>query len=142
MMSSLHARERPIRHHRTMPQRTILHLVTVRISFAIVSLYPLVADMILKFALPLIPQRRRQAVDGPAPYLTRTAETLVLMCADSRSVRRHKGVTRPRRAWTRARKQPRRSQLVTAHHARDCTRATVVVSILSAHEPFLCVRKP
>ena len=43
MMSSLHARERPIRHHRIMLQRTILHPVTVRISLQ--CLFPLVADI-------------------------------------------------------------------------------------------------
>jgi len=93
-----------------------------------------VADV--KITSPFFPQRRRRVVDGPAPYLIRTAGTLTLICPDSSSARRHKGVTRPRRAWTRARKQPRRSRLVTAHHASGCTRVTVVVSILSAHEPF------
>jgi hypothetical protein len=101
--------------------------------------------LILKYPLSLFLQRRHQVVDGPAscPMLMRTAGncqagTLALICADSSSVRRHKGMTRPRRAWTRARKQPRRSQLVTTHLGSGCTRVTEVVSTLSAHKLFLC----
>jgi hypothetical protein len=101
--------------------------------------------LISKSPLSLFLQRRHQVVDRPASclMLMRTvgncqAGTLALICADSSSARRHKGVTRPRRAWTRARKQPRRSHLATAHLGSGCTRVTEVVSTLSAHELFLC----
>ena len=121
-----------------MPRRTILRPATVRFLF-IFNAWLACADII---RAPLALQRLRQVVDGLGLYLNQragagnrqAAAAAALICAGSRSVMRRRAVTRPRRAWTRAKRQPRRSRLVTAPHASGCTRGTAVGWTSSAHE--------
>lgn len=97
--------------------------------------------LVLKAVGLHVAQRHRQVADGLILDLNQIVCWLASKrraapartCTDS-CAKRNRGVIRPRRALTRAKRQPKHLRTVTAPHARSCTGRVAEVSML-ANEP-------